>query len=137
MGCSGRLAISDRWPGNTAISSTTPRKTRHTGTIATRTNTIAAWVCLSAGWRTREFLAGDDYSIADMISWPWVLIAKAMGQPLDDFPNVIKWRAAIKERPAVKRGVDLGTEWRRKAPPSEEERKIMFNQTASTAEEAV
>ncbi len=29
----------------------------------------------------------DDYSIADMASWPWVLIARPLGQPLDDFPN--------------------------------------------------
>ncbi|MEM7428088.1 MAG: glutathione binding-like protein [Pseudomonadota bacterium] len=84
----------------------------------------------------RSYLVGEQYSIADMISWPWVLIAKAMGQPLDEFPNVTRWRAAIKERPAVKRGVDLGKEWRRSAPPSDEERKIMFNQTANTAEQA-
>ena len=30
----------------------------------------------------REYVLGDDYTIADMICWPWVLIAKAMGQPL-------------------------------------------------------
>ena len=35
----------------------------------------------------------DEYSIADMASWPWVLIAKPLGQPLDDFPNVARWRA--------------------------------------------
>jgi GST-like protein len=69
-----------------------------------------------------------------MISWPWVLIAKPLGQSLDDFPNVSRWRGAIKERPAVQRGVDLGKELRRSAPPSDEERKVMFNQTAvSTA----
>jgi len=34
----------------------------------------------------REFIL-DDYSIADMASWPWVLIAKPLGQPLDEFPN--------------------------------------------------
>jgi GST-like protein len=77
----------------------------------------------------RDFLLGD-YSIADMASWPWVLIAKPLGQPLDDFPNVARWRAAVRDRPAVRRGVDLGKEWRRSAPPSAEERKILFNQTA-------
>ena len=50
--------------------------------------------------------------------------------PLDDLPNVARWRAAIRDRPAVQKGVDLGKEWRRSAPPSEEERKILFNQTA-------
>ena len=79
----------------------------------------------------REFILGD-YSIADMISWPWVLIAKPLGQPLDAFPNVARWRQRVKERPAVQKGVDLGKEWRRRAPPSAEERKILFNQTAES-----
>ena len=48
----------------------------------------------------REFIL-DDYSIADMASWPWVLIAKPLGQPLDDFPNVARWRATLRDRPAV------------------------------------
>jgi GST-like protein len=77
----------------------------------------------------REYILGD-YSIADMASWPWVLIAKPLGQLLDEFPNVARWRQAIKERPAVQRGVDLGKELRRAAPPTEEERRILFNQTA-------
>jgi GST-like protein len=79
----------------------------------------------------REYILGE-YSIADMISWPWVLIAKPLGQSLDDFPNVSRWRGAIKERPAVQRGVDLGKELRRSAPPSDEERKVMFDQTAES-----
>jgi GST-like protein len=77
----------------------------------------------------REFILGD-YSIADMISFPWVLIAKPLGQPLDDFPCVARWREAVKSRPAVQRGVDLGKELRRSAPPTEAERAILFNQTA-------
>ena len=78
----------------------------------------------------REYILGDDYSIADMCSWPWVLIAKPLGQAIEEFPNVARWRAAIRDRPAVKRGVDLGKELRRSAPPTDEERKILFNQTA-------
>ncbi len=80
----------------------------------------------------REYIV-DEYSIADMASWPWVLIAKPLGQPLDDFPNVARWREAVKQRPAVQRGVDLGKELRRSAPPSEDERRILFNQTARRA----
>ena len=74
----------------------------------------------------------DDYSIADIASWPWVLIAKPLGQSLDEFPNVARWRDAVKQRPAVQRGVDLGKELRRRAPPGEAERKILFNQTAAS-----
>ena len=77
----------------------------------------------------REFIL-DDYSIADMASWPWVLIAKPLGQPLDEFPNVARWRETIKQRPAVQAGVDLGKDLRRSAPPTDEERRVLFNQTS-------
>jgi GST-like protein len=80
----------------------------------------------------REYILDDYYSIVDMACWPWILIAKPLGQPLDDFPNVARWRQTIKNRPAVQKGVDLGKEWRRSAPPDDEERKILFNQTAQS-----
>ncbi len=83
----------------------------------------------------RPYILGADYSIADMICWPWVLIAKPLGQSLDALPKVARWRQAVTERPAVQRAVDLGKEFRRNAPPSEEERKILFGQTAKSVRE--
>ena len=80
----------------------------------------------------RAYLAGEDYTIADMASWPWILIAKAMGQPLDGFPNVTRWRQEIKERPAVRKAVDLGKELRRSTPPEDEERELLYHQTAES-----
>jgi GST-like protein len=79
----------------------------------------------------RDFIL-DDYSIADIMSWPWVLIAKPLGQPLDEFPNVARWRERIKQRPAVQRGVDLGKELRRTGQHSAEARRILFGQTAGS-----
>lgn len=76
----------------------------------------------------RDWIVGEAYSIADMINFPWVLIAKAMQLPLDDYPHLVRWRQAVKERPAVQRGVALGKDNRRQKPPTEEERKILFNQ---------
>ena len=57
------------------------------------------------------FLAGDDYSIADMAAWPWYG-ALVLGQLYDageflqvqDYPNVKLWADAIAARPAVQRG---------------------------------
>jgi GST-like protein len=77
----------------------------------------------------REFIVGE-YSIVDMACWPWVLIAKPLGQSLAELPNVSRWREAIKQRPAVQAGVDLAKELRHSAPPTDEERRILFNQTA-------
>jgi GST-like protein len=79
----------------------------------------------------RDYILGA-YSIADIISFPWVLIAKPLGQSLDEFPNVSRWRAAIKERPAVQRGVDVGKDLRRSGPHTEAARKLLFGQTAKS-----
>lgn len=77
----------------------------------------------------RDWIVGDDYSIADMIAWPWVLISKAVGMPLDDYPSVTDWRTRIKERPAVQRGVALAKDWRPgQKPHSPEAAKILFQQ---------
>ncbi len=79
----------------------------------------------------RDFILGD-YSIVDMICWPWVLIAKPLGASLETFPAVAAWRQRVKERPAVRRGVDLGKDLRRDGPPSDAERKVLFGQTAAS-----
>ena len=54
----------------------------------------------------KEYILGD-YSIADMISCPWVFVAKGLGVSLDDFPAVSAWRGRIKTRPAVIKAIDL------------------------------
>jgi GSH-dependent disulfide-bond oxidoreductase len=82
----------------------------------------------------REYILGDEYSVADMASWPWILIAKPLGQSLDEFPNVARWRNAVKERPAVQAGVDLGKDLRRSAPPTDEERQMLYHQTAASTQ---
>ncbi len=79
----------------------------------------------------RDFIVGD-YSIADMASWPWIMLYKKFGQTLEPFPNVARWHESMRARPTVRRGVDLGKEYRRQAPPSEEERKMLFGQTAAS-----
>ncbi len=80
----------------------------------------------------RQYILGDEYTIADMICWPWVLIAKPLGQPLDDFPHLARWRQAMKQRPAVQRAVDLGKAFRRDAPPDDRERALLFRQNAQS-----
>ena len=83
----------------------------------------------------RSFILGD-YSIADMAAWPWLIPYKHLGQSLQNVPNVRRWHEAMKARPAVRAGVDVGKELRRSAPPSEEERRILFGQTAQSTKAA-
>ena len=66
---------------------------------------------LDRNLETREYMAGDEYSIADMAIWPWYgalvkgLVYEA-GEFLavEDYKNVIRWTGQIGARPAVKRG---------------------------------
>ncbi|MEY4978036.1 MAG: hypothetical protein RLZZ352_306 [Pseudomonadota bacterium] len=51
-----------------------------------------------------EFLAGD-YSIADIANWAWVRTHRWSGVELDDLPHLRRWRDAIRQRPAVQRGI--------------------------------
>ncbi len=81
--------------------------------------------------RDREFLAGE-YSIADIASFPWVLPYRRLGNDLDKFANVRRWFDALKVRPAVQRGVDLGKDWPRDEARDEEARAMLFDQNSAT-----
>jgi GST-like protein len=50
---------------------------------------------------TMAFLAGDDYSIADIATFPWIRRHERHGQKLEDYPHVQRWFDAISVRPAV------------------------------------
>jgi GST-like protein len=81
----------------------------------------------------RPYLAGD-YSIADMAAWPWVVPFKNQGQDLADFPHLQRWFEAVGARPGVQRGFAVGQELRSTAPMDEEAKKVLFGQTAKTAD---
>ena len=80
----------------------------------------------------REFIVGKQYTIADMACYPWILPDR-QGQSFDDFPNLKRWHASIRNRPATTRAYARAKE----VNPSqggirtEEERKILFGQDKS------
>ncbi len=53
------------------------------------------------------YLAGQDYSIADIAVYPWTLRYDWQNMDLNDFPNVKRWFDEISARPAVQRGLDV------------------------------
>ena len=84
-----------------------------------------------------DYVAGDTYSIADMIIWSWAFLAARL---LDDdnksiwdsFPNVKRWVDLVAARPAVQKGRKVGEELGKEERTEEQEearRKILFQQT--------
>ncbi len=53
------------------------------------------------------FLAGNDYTIADIATFPWTRSWQNQGIELSEFPNVLRWHETIAARPAVVRGVEV------------------------------
>ena len=80
----------------------------------------------------REYLAGD-YSVADMASFPWVTAYKRYEVDLNKFKEVRRWFDTMKNRPAVRKGMDVGKDERTFAQkPSKESLKMMFQQDSDS-----
>lgn len=65
-----------------------------------------------------RFIAGDEYSIADMAIWPWygalvlnVVYTAAEFLEAEKYENVMRWATEIDDRPAVKRGKMVNRVW--------------------------
>lgn len=88
-----------------------------------------------------QWLAGSEYSIADIISWPW---ARLMGRMIDEsiwetFPNLKRWVDEVGARPAVEKGWQVGRDLGQRELTEEEEqarRELLFNQTSEKVRKA-
>jgi GST-like protein len=78
-----------------------------------------------------EYLAGT-YSIADMISYPWVNSSSRHGDPFGTFKNLKRWFDAIKARPAVIEAYRKGEDYRNPPEVTEAGKKILYGQTAAS-----
>ena len=55
----------------------------------------------------RPYLAGNTYTIADMIAFPWTVTWQAQGQDINDFKYFKRWHEELAARPAVQRGLAI------------------------------
>jgi GST-like protein len=80
----------------------------------------------------RDFILGKQYTIADMAAYPWI-IPERQGQDIADFPNLRRWHAAIRARPATVRAYARAKEVNPQPTQvrTEQERKILFGQDRS------
>ncbi len=60
-----------------------------------------------------DYVAGPDYTIADMSIWGWASLWEGQQQTLDDKPDLARWLDLVGNRPAVKRGRALHADRRR------------------------
>jgi GST-like protein len=79
--------------------------------------------------KTGAYVAGSEYSIADIACFPWTMTHKAQGFALDDYPSIKSWYAEVRARPQVQAGLAIGKFV--KEPFDEEARRNMFGQAAS------
>tara|TARA_A100001037_G_scaffold252396_1_gene236348 strand:+ start:960 stop:1724 length:765 start_codon:yes stop_codon:yes gene_type:complete len=87
------------------------------------------------------YLAGKDYTIADMITWPWAMLTKRMldAQAWEKYPNVSRWVKELRARPAVEKGFRVGKELGERELSEEEQkarRELLFNQTNESVRKA-
>ncbi len=81
--------------------------------------------------RTGAFVAGADYSIADVAVFPWIRTHRMHRIDLARFPNLRRWYDTVFGRPAVGRGLALGKELRASSL-TPQARNVLFGQTAAS-----
>jgi GST-like protein len=82
-----------------------------------------------------RYVAGDTYTIADMICYPWTVNWQGQGQDIEEFKYFKRWSEEMAARPGVQRGMAVGanlSEDASKLPAEEQERRarILYNQRA-------
>ncbi len=80
--------------------------------------------------KDRDWVA-DDYSIADIAIYPWIVPHERQQQSLSDFPNLERWFLAMRQRPAVLAAYERGKPWASRPAVTEEGKKLLFGQTAT------
>ena len=76
--------------------------------------------------RESKYLACDEYTIADIATFPWLRSSKNQGVEIEEYPHVKRWFDGIAARPAVVRGVAVLAERRRSGPRTKEEMEVLF-----------
>jgi GST-like protein len=73
------------------------------------------------------YLAGEEYTIADIANLPWLLGHERQGVDIAQFPHLERWMKKLKERTAVQKG--LATPPRSDAPMDAQAREVLFGKT--------
>ena len=55
-------------------------------------------------------MVGEEYTIADIATWPWISRFEWHTVDMNEYPNVVRWYKAIAARPAVEKGYHIPVE---------------------------
>ncbi len=92
-----------------------------------RNETLRLYGVLDRQLAKSAHVAGEEYTIADIATFPWVQTWKAQEVPLEEFPNIVAWYNMLKERPMLRKGMDLGRKQINRRPQDDAEtRKLLF-----------
>ncbi len=72
------------------------------------------------------YIAGNDYTIADIAIWPWTRFPERQGVQRSDYPNFQRWFETIDARPAVQRAVEVLADRRRDYKTDKAAWEVMF-----------
>jgi len=91
---------------------------------------------MNLGLFGKRYLAAGEYTIADIISYPWAAAWKMRKIVIDEFPNVKRWMEELEARPAVQKAMAAGPEYQEDVSKlSDEEKarraKLLYNQRAT------
>lgn len=78
--------------------------------------------------QSHDYIAGNEYTIADIAIFPWLRSWQNQGIDWADFPTLKAWFDRIGERPAVQRGVQVLADLR-KTPHTDAEKEVLFGKT--------
>ena len=84
----------------------------------------------------REYICSD-YTISDIVCYPWIARHERHQINLDDFPSVKRWFDTMSGRPAVRDAYNRAEKMNVGAPVTDASKSILFGQTAETVRGAV
>jgi len=80
--------------------------------------------------RTRNFIVGDSYTIADISAWGWLdrasRVLKDIENPFTTYPNLKRLFETVNSRPAVKRAREVGKDHAFKSVNDDETKRALF-----------
>lgn len=87
------------------------------------------YTVLEKNLKSRDFVAGSFFSIADMAIWPWASLWKRQDQDISLFPCIKGWLERCRDRPGVQKGRSLLEEKRSKIEDDKQAQKILFQKS--------